>query len=85
MVELGKNKLETMLEGYDGFIPKKHLSCGSWLSWKIALVSLKLYDSKDRHKCRPLGEVLTANLEQYKMETMLEQYKSFILAKNVCF
>ena len=44
------------------------------------------YDSNDMHECRRPGEVLKANLyKQYKLETMLEQYKSPIPEKNVCF
>ena len=33
--------------------------------------------------CNPPGKVLTVNLGQYKMETMLEWYQGFISTKKI--
>ena len=37
------------------------------------------------HKCRLPVKVLVVELGQNKIETMFEQYKTFIYAKKICF
>ena len=77
-----------MLELYNVFIPAKKLL---FLALHSFAGKLCLSDNNcttlvgDVHKCRPLGKVLTMNFGEYKLETMLELYKVFILAKQLCF
>ena len=44
-----------------------------------------MFKSQDVRKCKPPEKVPMVKVGQYELETMLEQYQSFMSGNKICF